>query len=62
MYFRNYGLWKTWLHECLKSFVSENPAKSNMVKGTKQCWNLTLSSFTIFIDHSEGYCFQKRLF
>ena len=55
MYFRNYGLWKTWLHECLKSFVSENPAKSNMVKGTKQCWNLTLSSFTIFIDHSEGY-------
>ena len=24
MYFRNYGLWKTWLNKCLKSSVSED--------------------------------------
>ena len=31
MYFRNYGLPKTWLDQCLKSPVSEYPTKSNMV-------------------------------
>ena len=37
MYFRNYGLQKTWLDQCLKSLVSEDPPKSNMVNGSKHC-------------------------
>ena len=40
MYFRNYGLPKTWLDQCLKSPVSEDPTKSNMVNVPKHCSNL----------------------
>ena len=40
MYFRNYGLQKTWLDQCLKSPVSEDPTKSNMVNVPKHCSNL----------------------
>ena len=40
MYFRNYGLPKTWLDQCLKSPLSEDPTKSNMVKAPKDCSNL----------------------
>ena len=35
MYFRNYGLWKTWLDQRLKSPVSEDPLKSNMENAPK---------------------------
>ena len=35
MYFQNYVLRKTWLDQCLKSPVSEDPSKSNMVNGPK---------------------------
>ena len=35
MYFRNYGLPKTWLDQCLKTPVSEDPLKSNMVNAIK---------------------------
>ena len=38
MYFRNYGLPKTWLDKCLKSPVSEYPTKSNMVNAPKHCF------------------------
>ena len=51
MYFRNYGLPKTWLEQCLKSPVSEDPTKSNMVNAPKHCSNLRETSFTIFINH-----------
>ena len=37
MYFRNYGLRKTWLDQCLKSPVSEDPSKSKMVNAPKLC-------------------------
>ena len=37
MYFRNYGLPKTWLEQCLKSPVSEAPSKTNMVNAPKYC-------------------------
>ena len=37
MYFRNYGLQMTFLHECIKSPVAEYPSASNMVNGPKQC-------------------------
>ena len=34
--------------------VSEDPSTSNMVRGTKHCWNLNGTTFTVFIDHCEG--------
>ena len=40
MYFRNYGLPKTWLDQSLKSPVSEDATKSNMVNAPKHCSNL----------------------
>ena len=35
MYFRNYGLQKTWLDKCLKSAIEEYPSISNMVIAPK---------------------------
>ena len=35
MYFRNYGLRKTWLDQRLKSTISEDPLKSNMENAPK---------------------------
>ena len=54
MYFWTYGLRKTWLDNCLKSAVSEDPSTSNMRKGPKHYWNLNDSTFTILIDHCES--------
>ena len=54
MYFRNYGLRKTWLDNCQKSPVSEDPLKRNMINEPKHYSNLNGRSFTIFIDHCEG--------
>ena len=51
MYFPSYGLQITWLDNCLKSPVSHDPSKSNMVNRLKHCWNLNDSAFIIFIDH-----------
>ena len=59
MYFRNYGLSKTWLDQCLKSPVSEDPSKNNMVNAPKHCSNLKNSFFTIFIVHWEGNYLTK---
>ena len=50
MYFRNYGLRKTWLDICLKSPVSEDRMTGIMVNGPKDCCNLNDGTFTIFID------------
>ena len=61
MYIRNYGLRKTWLDQCVKSFVSEDLSKSNMVNAPKYCSNLKDRSFTIFIDHWQGNCLTKSL-
>ena len=54
MYFWTYGLRKTCLDKCLKSPLSEDPSRSNMVNRSKHCSNLNDSTFTIFIDPSEG--------
>ena len=59
MYFGNGGLPKRWLDQCLKSPVSENPSKSNMVNAPKHCSNLKDSTFTTFIDHWEVNCPTK---
>ena len=61
MYFRNYGLPKTWQDQILKSPVSENPSKSNMVNAPKHCSHLKDSPFTIFMDHSEVNCPTKSV-
>ena len=61
MYFRNYRLPKTWLDQCLKSPVAEDPTKTNMVNAPKHCSNLRETSFTIFINHREGTCLTKSL-
>ena len=53
MYFRNYGLRKTWLDKSLKSPVSEEPLTGNVVNGPKHSLNLDESTFNIFIDHCE---------
>ena len=41
---------KTWLDKCLKSLVSEDPSKRNMVNVPKHCSNMHHSTFIIFID------------
>ena len=61
MYFRNYGLPKTWLDQCLKSPISEDPTKSNMVNAPKHCSNSRHTSFIIFINHWEVTCLTKSL-
>ena len=53
MYFWTYGLRKTWLDKYLNSNVSEDPARSNKVKGPIHCSKLQDSTFTIFIDPCE---------
>ena len=62
MYFGYYGLPKTWLDQCLKSPVSEDPSKSNMVNAPKHCSKFNDSPFTIFIDHWKGNCLTKSLY
>ena len=61
MYFRNYGLPKTLLDQCLKSPVSEDPTKSNMVNAPKHIPNSRDTSFTIFINHWEVNFLTKSL-
>ena len=53
IYFRTYGLGKTWLEKCVKSPILEDPSTSNTVNRPKHCWNLNDSTFTIFIDPSD---------
>ena len=62
MYFRNYGLQKTWLDIAIKSPVSAYPFTSNMVNRPKHCWNLNNSTVTIFGDHFEEKWDGKCLF
>ena len=61
MHFRSYGLRKTWLYKCLRTPLSEVSSRSNMVSGTKHCWNLNETTFTIFLDQCEGNWDGKSL-
>ena len=54
MYFRNYGLPKTWLDLYQKSIDSEYPWTSNMVNTPTHCRNVNSSTFIIFIDHCDS--------
>ena len=51
MYFQNSQLRKSFLNKSLKSLPSEEPSKSNMLRGTKHSSNLNSAIFTISIDH-----------
>ena len=59
MYFRNYGLPKPWLDECLKSLVSDDPTKSNMVNGPKHCSNLKDTSLPYLLITGRSIALQK---
>ena len=59
MYYRNYGLPKTWLHQCLKSPVSEDPTKSNMVNAPKHCSNLKDTSLPYLLITGKSIVSQK---
>ena len=59
MYFQNYSLSKTRLHQSLKSAVSEHPSTVNMLKGLKHLWNLYESTFIIFFHHSQDIYFEN---
>ena len=59
MYFRNYGLPKTWLYQCLKSPVSEHPTKSDMVNASKHCSNLKDTSLPYLLITGKSIILQK---
>ena len=61
MHFRKYGVPKTWLDLCVKSPVSKDPSKSNMVNAAKLCLNLKDTPFTSFINHCKRNCLTKSL-
>ena len=61
MYFWSYRLRKTWLDKCLKSLISKEPLRSNMLNGSKHSWNLNNSTLTSFIDHCESNSIGKSL-
>ena len=59
MYFRNYGLPKTLLDQCLKSPVSEDPTKSYMVNITKHCSNFNDTSLLYLLLTGKSIVLQK---
>ena len=59
MYFRNYGLAKTLLDQSLKSPVSEDPTKSNMVNAPKHCSNLKDTSLPYLLITGKSIVLQK---
>ena len=59
MYFRNYGLPKTWLDQCLKSPVSEDATKSYMVNITKHCSNFNDTSLLNLLLTGKSIVLQK---
>ena len=59
MYFRNYGISKTCLDQCLKSPVSEDPTKSNMVNAPKHCSNLKDTSLPYLLITGKSIASQK---
>ena len=59
MSFRNYGLPKTWLDQCLKSPISEDPTKRNMVNAPKHCSNLKDSSLLYLLITGQSIVLQN---
>ena len=61
MRFQNYGLWKTWLDNCLERPIWDDLSTENMVNGAKHCWNVNEMLITMFIDHCESNWVRKSL-
>ena len=59
MYFRNYGLPKTWLDQCLKSPVSEDPTKTNMENAPKHCSNWKDTSLPYLLTTGKSIVLKK---
>ena len=59
MYFRNYGLPKTLLDQSLKSPISEDPPKSNMVNAPKHCSNLKDTSLPYLLITGKSIVLQN---
>ena len=59
MYFRNYGLPKTWLDQCLKSPISEDPTKSKLVNAPKHCSNLKDTSLPYLLITGKSIVLQN---
>ena len=59
MYFQNYGLQKTWLDQCLKSPVSEDPTKSNLVNAPKHFSHLKDTSLPYLLITGKSIVLQK---
>ena len=59
MYFRNYGLAKPSLDQCVKSPVSEDPTKSNTINALKHCSNLKDSSLPYLLITGKSIVLQK---
>ena len=53
---------KTLSDKCLKSLVSEDSSKSDMINLSNHGWNVHRSTFIIFIDHCEINSVGKSLF
>ena len=62
MYFWTEGIQKTWFDKCLKSPLSEDPSRSNMVNRPKLCLKLYDSNINIFIDPCESNSGLKSLY
>ena len=61
MYFRKYGLRKTYLNKFLKNPISKDTSASGMLNRKKHCSNLDDTIFGIVIDHSEGSWVRRNL-
>ena len=59
MYFPNYRLPKTWLDQYLKSPVSEDPTKSNIVNAPTHCSNLKDTSLPYLLITGKSIMLQK---
>ena len=62
MYFRCYGLRKSWLDKCLKGSETEDPLTDNIANGLKHCFYMKDSTFTTFINHCEVFALDKVSF
>ena len=61
MYFRNYGLWNTWLNQYLRGPLSKHLLTSDMVNSLKRSWNRHHKTFIKFIDDFEVNLVKKSL-
>ena len=52
---------KTWLGKCLKSPITEEPPRTNVVNVPKHCWNLHHSIFIRFTDYCRVMWVGKNL-